>query len=270
VISFPNAKINIGLHVVSKRADGFHNIETVMLPVPLFDALEVLPAEDKSFCFTQTGLDIAGASDENLCVRVWRMMSRHHGIPAVRIHLHKQIPMGAGLGGGSSNGAFVLKMLNDLLGMGMDIDSLEESSLLIGSDCPFFIRNVPALATGRGEKLTPLSLTLKGLYLLIVMPSFHVPTAKAYQWVTPDSSRPSLSELITLPVARWQDVLMNDFEQEVFARHPDGLRLKQALYEQGAVYAQMTGSGSAFFGIFENLPEFVSFPDVRIVYKGML
>jgi len=270
VISFPNAKINIGLHVVAKRSDGFHDIETVMVPVPVSDILEVMIADDGRFSFTESGIAVSGAAGNNLCVRAWRMLRDHYGAAAVKIHLHKQIPMGAGLGGGSADGAFTLKMVNDLLKMGIDLASLEDAALQMGSDIPFFIRNVPAVATGRGEKLVPVPLSLKGMWLLLVMPSFHVPTAKAYQWVRPDPSREPLAELITKPVARWRDALENDFEKEVFARHPEGFQVKRSLYDHGAVYAQMTGSGSAIFGLFEEPPAPILFPGARILFRGLL
>lgn len=264
MISFPNCKINIGLNIVSKRSDGYHDIETVFYPLTLCDALEVLPegigrTEDE-ICIE--GMELEGAAEQNLCMKALRLMQKELPIPPLKIVLMKKIPVGAGLGGGSSDAAFTLKMVNTLSGAGYTDERLREMASVLGSDCAFFIVNKPAFACGKGDQLSQISVHLEGLTILVVKPPVFVSTAEAYSGTTPTQPERSLKELIQLPVAEWKHVIKNDFEHTIFSRHPEIAAIKKRMYEKGALYASMSGSGSAVFGIFKgpvNAP--VDFPD---------
>ena len=249
MILFPNAKINLGLHIKSKRADGYHDLETIFYSVNYCDILEILPSDQ--LAFTSSGIDIPGKS--NLCLDAYNLLKNDFDIPAVQIHLHKIIPIGAGLGGGSSDAAFTLKGLNKLFGLQLNTEQLKTYAVQIGADCPFFIENKPMLATGIGEILESIELDLSAYHIAIVKPNIHVSTKEAYSLVTPNESLISLRDLIKSPVKEWQ--LQNDFEQSVFAKYPAIEDLKNSLYEQGAVYAAMSGSGSSVFGLFESRPK---------------
>ncbi len=264
MISFPHAKINIGLYVTRKRSDGFHDIETVMMPVKgLHDILEILPQEDNSssFVFTQTGLLVDSPNENNLCVRAYELIKKHVEIPSVLMHLHKQIPMGAGLGGGSSNGAFVLKMLNGLAKSKISEEQLAGLALKLGSDCPFFLKEQPCLAEGRGEVLQPLALNLSGNFIAIVHPGIHVNTGQAYGLISPSKPNVNLKELPLIPLEQWREQVRNVFEEALFPLHPEIEKLKALMYAMGAMYASMTGSGSSVFGIFRNKPNLEQIPD---------
>lgn len=249
MISFPNAKINLGLNIVSKREDGYHNIESCFYSIPWFDSLEVIEAA--SFAFHSYGLDIPGDSESNLCVKAYELIKKDHDIPPVEIHLLKTIPMGAGLGGGSADGAFTLKMLNGLFDLNLTDSQLEAYSLKLGSDCPFFIKNLPAIAKGRGEQLGLIDLDLSGYHLAIHNPDIHISTKEAYAGVSPNTPDKGVSELIQTSINKWKDVLVNDFEASIFPNHSAIAQLKEDMYESGAIYASMTGSGSTVFGIFK-------------------
>lgn len=249
MISFPNAKINLGLNIVSKREDGYHNIESCFYPIPWHDSLEVIEAA--SFAFHNYGLDIPGDSKSNLCVKAYELIKGDHDIPPVEIHLLKNIPMGAGLGGGSADGAFTLKLLNELFELNLNSAQLESYALQLGSDCPFFIKNEPAIAKGRGEQLQVINLDLSGYYLGIHNPGIHVSTKEAYTDVAPQAPSKSIEEIIQSPIEDWQDSMVNDFEASIFPNHTAIAQLKQDMYEAGAVYASMTGSGSTVFGLFK-------------------
>jgi 4-diphosphocytidyl-2-C-methyl-D-erythritol kinase len=253
MILFPPAKINLGLHILFKRNDGYHELETVMTPLPFTDILEILPC--KKFEFIQTGLTIPGDSQSNLCVKAYLLMREKYNIPPVYIHLRKIIPMGGGLGGGSSDAAFVLKGINDLFQLNLTTQKLEELAAQLGSDCPFFIQNIPQVAKGRGEILTPIELKLKGYYIKILNLGIHVGTKEAYDGCTFSNNSKTLSDIISQPISTWKNELKNDFENSVFKIHPKLEAAKQALYNDGAIYAAMTGSGSTLFGIFEIKPE---------------
>ncbi len=253
MITFPNAKINLGLNIISKREDGYHNIESCFYPIPWHDSLEVIEAA--SFAFHSYGLDIPGDTSSNLCVKAFELLKADHKIPSVEIHLIKNIPMGAGLGGGSADGAFTLKMLDELFELGLTEDQLEAYSLQLGSDCPFFIKNKPVIASGRGEHLKPIDLNLSGHHLAIHNPGIHVSTKEAYAGVTPQSPAQSILDLIQKPMSEWKDAMVNDFEASIFPNHPTIAQLKQEMYNAGAIYASMTGSGSTVFGIFEEKVE---------------
>ena len=248
MISFPNAKINLGLNIVSKREDGYHNIESCFYPIPWYDSLEVIKAA--SFSFHSYGLDIPGDNSSNLCVKAYELIRADHDIPPVEIHLLKNIPMGAGLGGGSADGAFTLKMLNDLFELGLSDEKLESYALQLGSDCPFFIKNQPAIAKGRGEELEAIELDLSGYHLGIHNPGIHVSTKEAYSGIVPQLPPISIVSIIRTPLKEWKDSIVNDFETSIFPNHPAIAELKQDMYDTGAVYASMTGSGSTVFGLF--------------------
>lgn len=250
MLFFPNCKINIGLDVLSRRADGFHDISTVMMPVKgLCDVLEIVPSEEPGLQFTQSGLE-AGPTDDNLCVRVWNLMAARYGLPGARIHLHKIVPTGAGLGGGSSDAAFTIKGLNKIFSLGLDNTVLESLAADLGSDTAFFIRNETSIASGRGEILEPYSLNIGGLRLVIVKPDVSVSTAEAYAGIVPHIPERPLAERVSANVREWKDSVTNAFEPHIFAKYPEIGRIKQRLYDAGAVYASMSGSGSAVYGIF--------------------
>jgi len=250
MLLFPNAKINLGLRVVEKRSDGFHNIETVFYPVNLCDILEFIAKKSGTANIEVTGLETGGNVADNLVIKAWQLMHDLYGIPSVRIHLHKVIPIGAGLGGGSSDAAFMLKGLNKEFSCGCNIAELKELALKIGSDCPFFIDNVPSFAAGRGELLKPLSVTLKDYGILLKKPDIHINTGWAYSKIKPDSGRISLEELIVKPIEQWQEFISNDFEKVVFQSFPVISALKKRFIEMGADFSSMSGSGSAVFGLF--------------------
>lgn len=250
MITFPNAKINLGLNIVSKRDDGYHNIESCFYPIPWHDSLEVIEAA--SFAFHSYGLDIPGNTSSNLCVKAYELIKKDHDIPPVEIHLLKNIPMGAGLGGGSADGAFTLKTLNELFKLNLTSSQLEAYALQLGSDCPFFIKNEPVLAKGRGEQLEVIDLDLSGYYLAIHNPDIHVSTKEAYAGVSPQAPSKSINEIIQSPIQEWKGQLVNDFESSIFPNHAEIEQLKNGMYEAGAIYASMTGSGSTVFGLFEN------------------
>jgi 4-diphosphocytidyl-2-C-methyl-D-erythritol kinase len=249
MISFPNAKINLGLNIVSKREDGYHNIESCFYPIPWRDSLEVIEAA--SFAFHSYGLEIPGDASSNLCMKAYELLKADFDIPPVEIHLLKNIPMGAGLGGGSADGAFTLKMLNNLFKLKLTDLELETYSSKLGSDCPFFIQNQPAIARGRGEDLEQIDLDLSGCHLAIHNPGIHVSTKEAYAGVIPTQPEISISGLIKTPVKEWRDTLENDFEASIFSNHPEIAQLKKEMYDAGAIYASMTGSGSSVYGVFE-------------------
>ncbi len=252
MIVFPNCKINLGLKITRKRADGYHDLETVFFPLPLTDVLEVIEDQKgNDITFTQSGLDINGPADANLCIKAYRLLKKHFpDLPPTLMHLHKAIPMGAGLGGGSSDGAYALRLLNDKYNLGADIEQLLELALQLGSDCPFFILNKPCIATGRGEIMEPIPLDLSAYRFALVHPGIHISTAEAFSGITPAPNKMPLKEIIQLPIEDWKHHLVNDFEQSVFIKHPELEEIKQSLYNAGAIYASMSGSGSSFYGVF--------------------
>lgn len=250
MITFPNAKINLGLNILKKRDDGFHEIETIMWPLKLTDALEIIPAHDGVSRFTMSGNSLTCDGKPNLCQRAWQLMQQNTGIGPVHMHLHKTIPAGSGLGGGSADAAFTLKMLNSLFHCNLSIPELKTLAAAIGSDCPFFIENTPSIATGRGEVLEPIGLQLSGLHLLLVVPRVPVNTAQAYSNVSPEMPIVPLLSAVQLPLEEWKSLVFNKFEDSVFVQHPLLKEMKHNLYAHGAVYVSMSGSGSAIFGLF--------------------
>lgn len=253
MIVFPNCKINIGLLVLGKREDGYHDLETIFYPVPLNDALEAIKATE--FSFTTSGLVINGTNEDNLCVKAYQLLQEKHGIAAVKMHLHKAIPMGAGLGGGSADGAFTLLLLNQLFQLQLDKDTLIRYALELGSDCPFFIINQPVIATGRGEIMTPVSLPqLSGRHIILVNPGIHISTGKAFSMVQPRASAGQLAKVPDLPIDQWQAIAINDFEGTLVPEYATIREIRDTLYDKGALFASMTGTGSTVYGIFDKSP----------------
>ena len=258
MILFPNCKINLGLRVTGKRADGYHDLETVFYPIPLKDALEVVQCPAKQghpdrFELTVTGTTIPGNISENLCTKAWKLIAGDFDIPAVKIHLHKAIPTGGGLGGGSSDGAHTLLLLNEELKLNIPEEKLLEYALRLGSDCPFFIHNKPCYATGRGEIMEAIDIDLHEYHFVVVNPGIHVSTAEAFQQIVPGKRyERTLREIMSDKIETWKEQLVNDFEGPIFGRHTSMRAIKDQLYDAGASYAAMTGTGSCIFGIFHN------------------
>ena len=250
MISFANAKINIGLNIVGKRADGYHLLESVFYPFPLYDILEITSTESA----TKTTLEITGLhlpiNDNNLCLKAYHILQERFNLPPVHIHLHKQVPYGAGLGGGSSDGALVLKMLNEKFNLGLSVSQLEQEAIKLGADCPFFIQNKPRYAEGIGTDFSAVSLDLSDKFLVLVKPIVNISTVEAYQHVEPTPSSEDLREVLRFPVQDWKFYVKNDFEEGIFEMYPIIREIKLALYTAGALYASMSGSGSAVYGIF--------------------
>jgi len=252
MIVFPNAKINIGLHIVTKRSDGYHNLETILYPVPLCDALEMAVTGITDISYS--GIPVDCPSEENLVIKAYELLREDFGLPPVQFHLHKVIPHGSGLGGGSSDAAFTLKMLNEYFELYLDQERLKIYAERIGADCPFFIENIPVYAEGKGEKLFPVNFNLSEYVIVILKPSVYVSTKEAYRNTAPAKPVFDLKNLDVLPVEKWKKMVVNDFEKTVFPLYPEIKKWKQILYENGALYACMSGSGSCVYGIFKDLP----------------
>ena len=253
---YPNAKLNIGLNIVERRPDGYHNIETVFYPIQLHDTIEMDVTDEPSPGCTLTidGNAIEGSIEDNLVVKAYRLLAADFKLPNVSIRLDKQVPTGAGLGGGSADAAYTLSMLNSYCNLGLSVDQLEAYAVRLGADCPFFIRNTPVFATGIGNVFTPVDLSLKGNYLVLIKPDVFVSTRDAYAGVTPKHPATPLPQIINQPLEKWRDCLFNDFEESVFPKFPAIQAIKESLYNSGAVYASMSGSGSSVFGIFDKKP----------------
>ena len=282
MITFPNAKINLGLNITEKRPDGYHNLETVFYPVPIEDALEIhvqnncqLPAANgqvQKFSLHQAGLEITGNAADNLVVKAYLMLDKVFDLPPVDIHLYKHIPSGAGLSGGSSDAAFMLKLLNKRFELGLTAEKLEEYAAALGADCAFFINNMPTYAEGIGNLFSPITLSLKDYQILLVKPDIFVSTQEAFSLIKPHKPEYSLKETIALPVSEWKERLVNDFETSVFPQYPAIGEIKDKLYQKGAIYAAMSGSGSSVFGLFTPgtpLPE-ADFEKKSFVFKGKM
>ena len=272
MITFPTAKINLGLRITSKRHDGFHNIETIFYPVCLTDALEFITAPGNAGDdeIVLTGINIGSGAKNNLVIRAARKMREHYRIPFLKIHLHKAIPAGAGLGGGSADAAFIIKAINKCFRLSIDDSTLKMLALEIGSDCPFFIDNVPSYATGRGEILKELNHFLKGFRLVLVNQGIKISTREAYLNCIPVKPENNLEELVQGDPAEWCDLVKNDFEDYAFKLHPEIRELKRALYNSGAVYSSMSGSGSSVFGIFKEKPALPPMIRKYLIYEGMI
>jgi 4-diphosphocytidyl-2-C-methyl-D-erythritol kinase len=253
MILFPNAKINIGLNITERRPDGYHNLETIFYPIKINDALEVIEADQLSF--DSSGLDIPGTMEENLCVKGYHLLKKDFDIPPVAIHLHKHIPIGAGLGGGSADAAFFIKLMNQKFELGLSIEKQQDYARTLGADCAFFIDNKPVFAFDRGDEFEPIKLDLSAYHIVLVMPPVQVSTSEAFRGIKPTPVKDSLYDLIYEPVREWKKYIKNDFEANIFKNHIEIRWVKAALYEYGALYAAMSGSGASVFGIFESKPD---------------
>ncbi|WP_114752265.1 4-(cytidine 5'-diphospho)-2-C-methyl-D-erythritol kinase [Pleomorphovibrio marinus] len=259
MITFPNAKINLGLHVTKKRGDGYHEIESCLIPIPLFDVLEMGLATKGSF--TCTGIPIPGSGKENLILKAYQILKNDFpSLAELQIHLHKNIPIGAGLGGGSADAAFSLTLMNSLLGLNLEPRVLEKYAAELGSDCPFFIQNKPKIVTGRGEIMTSTKLNMQGKWIYLVYPQIHISTKEAYSGLTPKLPERRIDKILQTP-ENWKKHLINDFEASLFSKHPELSEIKEVFYRNGAFYAAMSGSGSAVFGLFDHKPEPIPFPN---------
>ena len=272
MLAFPNIKINLGLSITEKRLDGYHNLETVFYPVALEDALEIRTSSEteKKIILHQYGMEIAGNPEDNLVAKAYSLLDKEFHLPPVEIHLYKHIPSGAGLGGGSADAAFMLKLLNNKFELGLPDDTLEEYAAKLGADCAFFIKNRPTYAEGIGNIFSPLPLSLKGYRIWLVKPDIFVSTRDAFAKIKPHHPEMSLKEIAQLPVEEWNGRMVNDFEESVFPQFPAIGEIKEEMYRQGAVYASMSGSGSSVYGLFKEdavLPE-VDFGEKTFVYKG--
>lgn len=254
MITFPNAKINLGLNIVEKRPDGYHNLETIFYPINLQDALEVTRREnnDKEYTLHISGSPLEGEPEDNLVVKAYKLLKKDYpGLLPVDIHMYKHIPAGAGLGGGSSDAACMIKFLNDKFSLGLSTERMEEYAVKLGADCAFFIRNKPVFATGIGNLFEPVELSLKGYHIILIKPDIFVSTRDAFAEIKPVRPAVSLKEIVKQPMETWKHSMKNDFEDSVFKKFPEIAAIKDELYDLGAVYAAMSGSGSSVYGIFK-------------------
>lgn len=254
MITFPNAKINLGLNIIEKRPDGYHNLETIFYPINLQDALEVTRREnnDKEYTLHISGAPLEGEPEDNLVVKAYKLLKKDYpGLLPVDIHMYKHIPAGAGLGGGSSDAACVIKLLNDKFSLGLSTERMEEYAVKLGADCAFFIRNKPVFATGIGNLFEPVELSLKGYHIILIKPDIFVSTRDAFAEIKPVRPAVSLKEIVKQPMETWKNSMKNDFEDSVFKKFPEIAAIKDELYDLGAVYAAMSGSGSSVYGIFK-------------------
>lgn len=262
MLAFANAKINLGLHVTGKRADGYHNLETVFYPVKVYDVVETLDADTLS-C-TIEGIDIPGAAEDNICLKAYHLLKKDIDLPAQHICLLKNIPIGAGLGGGSADAAFLIRLWNEKFRLSLSEGQMENYARQLGADCAFFIRNKPAYAIGKGDEFSEISIDLSPYFLVLVKPPVHVSTAEAYDGINTAIPVTSLKDLIHLSLSEWKVKLHNDFEDSVFLKYPEIERIKTILYQEGAIYASMSGSGSCVYAIFK---EPVRLPELEVTNK---
>lgn len=260
MITYPNAKINIGLSITERRPDGYHNIESVFYPINLQDAVEIKTIEGEEpqggYKLKVSGTILDGTPDDNLVVKAYQLLRKDFNFPAQKIHLYKHIPVGAGLGGGSSDAAAIIKMLNEKFALGLTSEQMQNYAVQIGADCPFFINNTPVFATGIGNIFTPIEFSLHGKNIILVKPDIFVSTRDAYALVKPSPAAIPLTEAIKQPISEWKQIITNDFEKSVFAKYPEIAAIKDKLYDMGALYASMSGSGSAVYGIFDSPIEY--------------
>jgi len=267
MIVFPNAKINIGLNITERRPDGYHNLETIFYPIKINDSLEVI--ESTKLSFESSGLDIPGSMEDNLCVKGYHLLKKDFDLPLVTIHLHKHIPIGAGLGGGSSDAAFFIKLMNTKFELGLTVNKMQNYARALGADCAFFIENKPTFAFEKGDEFEHVKLDLTNYKIVLVMPPVHVSTSEAYRGVKPAPVKESLYDLIQLPIRNWKKHIKNDFEESIFKNHVEIRGVKAALYEAGALYASMSGSGSSVFGIFETTPDLSALKGYNEVFENL-
>jgi len=268
MVTFPNAKINIGLQIIEKRPDGFHNIASCFYPVGWTDVLEVIPAE--RFSFSSSGITIPGDAATNLCVKAYDLLNKDFDLPPVAMHLLKIVPIGAGMGGGSADAAFTLKLLNNRFSLGLSVHDLENYARQLGSDCAFFIENRPQYCYEKGDQFEDIAVSLEGKHIALIYPNLHISTAEAYAGVKPKQPEEDLQKAIQQPIERWKYLIKNDFEDGLFQKYPILRQIKDQLYKSGATYASMTGSGSTIYGIFENMPTIQNNFDTHTVWKGTL
>jgi 4-diphosphocytidyl-2-C-methyl-D-erythritol kinase len=267
MVIFPNAKINIGLNVTERRADGYHNLETVFYPIKINDVLEIISADELSF--QSSGLDIPGNSDDNLCIKAYHLIKKKYNLPPIKIHLHKNIPIGAGLGGGSADAGFFIRLIDETFNLKMGVENMQDYARILGADCAFFIENKPVFAFEKGDEFEPVKLDLSPYYIVLVMPPVQVSTTEAYRGVKPAAVKTSLIELVTMPVTSWKKYIKNDFEESIFRNHVEIRGVKAALYEAGALFASMSGSGASVFGIFEEKPDLLFLEEGNEVFYGV-
>lgn len=269
MISFPNAKINLGLYVERKRPDGYHDISTVFYPIQLQDILEIVKSKETTLSITGNQVDCE--FEKNLVIKAYRLLEKEFNLSPIDIHLHKHIPDGAGLGGGSADASFMLLLLNDLFELGLTKEELAQRASKIGADCPFFIYNTPKAASGIGDIFTESDVNLHGYKMVVVKPEVYISSAAAYAGITPNDKREyQIVDILKMPIAKWKGLLVNDFETSVFAQHPELADVKESFYQAGAIYASMSGSGSAIYGIFDNdimADKFASNCQIPKVYK---
>jgi 4-diphosphocytidyl-2-C-methyl-D-erythritol kinase len=268
MIVFPNGKINLGLSVLNKRADGFHNIESILYPVPIYDALEFQPSDQ--FSIEVFGIDIPGNTEDNILFKTWKLLHDDLQIPPINIKLLKGIPLGSGLGGGSSDAVYFLKSMNNYFELALPTEILLDYAASLGSDCPFFIENVASIVSGRGEIIEPLELSLEGMHIAVVCPEIAISTKEAFEETATGKPEKHIKDIINEPIADWQDKLLNNFEKTAFKKYPSLQKIKNTLLNAGAVYASLTGSGAAVYGLFrESVHIKKYFPD-EIVWEGIL
>jgi 4-diphosphocytidyl-2-C-methyl-D-erythritol kinase len=268
MICFPNGKINLGLNVLSKREDGYHNIESLFYPIPLYDVLEFLPST--LFQLSISGMPVSGPKEDNLVFKAWELLAVNYKVPPLRIHLHKAIPTASGLGGGSADAAFFLQKANDYFKLRISSQKMQKLAGTLGSDCAFFVENKASLASQKGEILQPVNLRLSGKYLLVIKPELTVLSGEAYAWVKPRKPETPISEIISKPIEQWKNLLHNDFEEPLFKRYPEIKEIKNFMYGLGAVYAAMSGSGPAVFGIFNKQPDLKNIHPKHYLWVGKL
>jgi len=267
MVVFPNAKINLGLNIIKKRSNGYHELETCFYPIMWQDILEIVESK-------KTNLSLSGAKipedGKNIVVKAYQFLKEDFNLPPVNIHLHKVIPIGAGLGGGSADAAFALSLLNTLFSLGLGNAQLKKYAVRLGADCPFFIENHPMLADGIGDKLKTIDISLKGMHILLVYPNEHISTNIAFSNILPKEPSLRIEQILeTKDISEWRHFLINDFEISIFKRYPAIQKIKQQLYQHGAIYASMSGSGSCIYGIFKHDPQ-INYPKTFKTWKGRL
>lgn len=267
MITFPSAKINIGLNIISKRSDGYHNLETIFYPIQIKDALEVIEASEMSF--ETSGIEIPGDAGNNLCLKAYELLRKDFDVPNINIHLHKHIPIGAGLGGGSADAAFFIKLIDSKFNLGLSVAQMQDYCRLLGVDCAFFIENKPVFAFDKGDVFEPITLDLSAYYLALVMPPVHVSTADAYNGVKPNNAQQSLKELIKLPIEQWQGKITNGFEEHILKKNTQIQKVKDSLLEAGALFALMSGSGASVYGIFKEPVDLSYLEKNNLVFSGI-
>jgi len=275
LLTFPNAKLNLGLYVTARRPDGYHEVETVFLPLPWTDVLEVLPAPKGQAAsnLTLTGRPIPGEVATNLCLKAYELLKTDFpDLPAAQMQLHKLVPIGAGLGGGSADAAFALRTLGEVFGLNLTTEQLENYARRLGADCAFFIENTPRLARGKGDVFEPIALSLSGTACVVVYPGLHISTAQAFAGIVPRAPAYPLREALAQPMSTWRATVSNDFEKSLAPTHPVLADIKRQLYAAGATYASLSGSGSAVYGLFEGVGEapVLAWPAEYLVWRGVL